>query len=333
MYLSEDNIAIAVNTAKRAPKIFTTEMLRNYVPSVAKPVTFFDHTSHKKRTIVVPSPTDLVVQHAQMNILKPIFRKSFYRLICSSISGRGLHSAKSAVEGFIRKHGDYYFLQIDIKHFFENIDHNILKEKLKIIADFEFKQELFKIIDSYSPGLPIGFYTSPWYANFYLSKFDHWVKEVLRIPFYCRYMDDMLFIEKTKEDLLVKFELIKMYLADLKLEIKPNFKIGCFGNGDFADYLGFRFYDNRTTLRKRLLSKIRRKVRKVKKKKRMTVFDARQTLPYWGFLKITDTYEYSKEHLNFNFNKCRKIISNHDKAKNSKKKEQILLNTVVRFGT
>ena len=48
----------------------------------------------------------------------------------------------------------------------------------------------------------------------------------------------------------------------------------------------------------------------------MTVFDARQTLPYWGFLK---TYEYSKEHLNFNFNKCRKIISNHDKAKNSKK--------------
>ena len=60
---------------------------------------------------------------------------------------------------------------------------------------------LDEIIDSTpgDTGIPIGNYISQYSGNFYLSEFDHWIKEVKHIKYYFRYMDDIVFLHESKE--------------------------------------------------------------------------------------------------------------------------------------
>ncbi len=48
-------------------------------------------------------------------------------------------------------------------------------------------------------GIPIGNYTSQYFANIYLNELDHFVKEKLKIKYYVRYMDDFILLTKNKE--------------------------------------------------------------------------------------------------------------------------------------
>lgn len=57
------------------------------------------------------------------------------------------------------------------------------------------------IIDSSKEGLPIGNYTSQWFANFYLEDLDHYIKETLKVKYYIRYMDDMVLFSNNKKEL------------------------------------------------------------------------------------------------------------------------------------
>lgn len=54
--------------------------------------------------------------------------------------------------------------------------------------------------------------------------------------------------------------------------------------------MGFRFYYNRTILRKSIMFKATRKARKISKKEKPTILDARQMLSYLGWIDCTDTY-------------------------------------------
>ena len=89
-----------------------------------------------------------------------------------------------------RKYGcQGYFLKCDMRKFFDNIDHEILKERLRrIVDDKGTLHMLFDIIDSYEvalgKGIPMGNQTSQWFALFYLDPLDRLVKEKLRIKYY-----------------------------------------------------------------------------------------------------------------------------------------------------
>ena len=85
---------------------------------------------------------------------------------------------------------------------------------------------LDKIIDSYSIqtgcGIPIGNLTSQYFANHYLSGFDHYAKEELHIPVYIRYMDDILLFGNDKKIMkTIVDELTKNAFVELKLTFKP----------------------------------------------------------------------------------------------------------------
>lgn len=97
-----------------------------------------------------------------------------------------------------------YFLKCDIRKFFDNIDHEVLKNSLtRIVDDDRTLRLLFNIIDSYETasgkGIPMGNQTSQWFALYYLDPLDRLVKEKLRIKYYTRYMDDMILISENKE--------------------------------------------------------------------------------------------------------------------------------------
>jgi hypothetical protein len=153
---------------------------------------------------------------------------------------------------------DCYILKMDIKGYFMHINKNILLEKLvKIINEKYFEKDKEKIIylceiiinnDSvsncvrksprekwkglpsskslfYAPencGLPIGNYTNQVFANFYLNSLDHFIKSVLKIRYYGRYVDDFLLISKDKEKLKKIIPIVREFLKnELKLTLHP----------------------------------------------------------------------------------------------------------------
>ena len=108
---------------------------------------------------------------------------------------------------------------------------------------------LDEIIDGYpKSGIPIGTYTSQYFGNFYLSWFDHWVKEEKKIKAYYRYMDDMIFLANTKEELWELLEEVRAYLdTNLKLKVKSNYRVlPVFVEG--VDFVGYRSYGDKIVM-------------------------------------------------------------------------------------
>lgn len=114
---------------------------------------------------------------------------------------------------------------LDIRKFYPSIDHEVLKGIIrKKIKDQKLLQLLDEIIDS-AEGVPIGNYLSQFFANLYLTYFDHWLKEDKQVKYYFRYADDIVILHKDKEYLRELFEEMKQYLDTLKLTFKDNYQI------------------------------------------------------------------------------------------------------------
>lgn len=246
----------------------------DFRPAHHKPVQINDGFKMKKRHIIKPYyKYEQVVHHAIIQVLAPtdkeiaadhslkkIINRGAYEFTCGSVKGRGAHYGKRYIERWIRKDrkNTKYVLKIDVRHFFESIPHDRLKEKLrKVIADEKTLRLLDLIIDAVPAGLPLGYYTSQWLANFYLQDLDHFIKQEVWQPekekkqkqyaarkkrqgaesytmpdFLCgvkymvRYMDDIVCFSANKRDLKTALERIESYCSEkLGLVIKKNKQI------------------------------------------------------------------------------------------------------------
>lgn len=85
--------------------------------------------------------------------------------------------------------------------------------------------------------------------------------------------------------------------------------------GRDLDFMGFRFYRNRTILRKSIMYKATRKARKISKKEKATILDARQMLSYLGWIDCTDTYLMYRKWIKpcINFQQLKRKVSRYDK--------------------
>ena len=271
-----------------------------------------DGVRQKKRQIIKPNyKYEQIVHHAIVQALKPVFLRGMYAYSCGSIPGRGAHYGKKYIERFIRDNPREikYCFKMDIRYFFQSVNQEILKEKLrKTIHDPDALWLLFLMIDAYSDhekngvkyGLPLGYYTSQWFSNWYLQGLDHFIKEKLGAKCYVRYMDDMIIFGRNKKELHKMKDEIDRYLSDnLDLEIKSNWQIFRFDyidkrdgkrKGRFLDFMGFRFYRDKTTLRRSIMLKATRKAKQISKKERPTWFDASQMISYLGWFSSADAY-------------------------------------------
>lgn len=281
----------------------------SFVNDTHVPKEINDGIEKKKRIIICPTIREQVIHHMIANVLKPIFMKGMYEHSYGSIPGRGILNGKNrkvksgqkTVEKWVRNGGKdvKYCVKLDIKKFFDSIPHDVLKKKFAtIIHDEQFLNVLYELIDVTDRGVPIGFYTSQWIANWYLTGLDHYIKEVLGVKHYIRLMDDMVIFGKSKKKLHCVKREIEKYLSELNLCIKENWQVFLFDykkkkgdrRGRFLDYMGLRFYRNRTTLRKSIMLKITRKANRVSRKERKTIYDCRQICSYMSWLKKTDSY-------------------------------------------
>lgn len=313
-------------------------------PYVHKATEINDGFKLKKRIILQPyfskQKPEQWIQHIVVQILKPIFSKGMYEFSCGSVPGRGVHYGKKYLEKYIKNHpkGTRYVLKADIHHFYENINTNLIKKRLKeIIKDEKFLKVVYFVLDSnsgikkdgeiYRPGLPIGFYTSQWFANWFLQPFDHFVKEELRAAFYMRYMDDIVIFGKNKRELHKALKRIKEFLKNNDLVLKENWQIYPFDyldkngtrQGRFIDFMGFKFYRDKTTIRKCIFIRACRLARRMNKKPEINWYDSCRLLSYYGWFLSSNAFNAYQKYIKseVNIEVCKKLVSKHTRRINN----------------
>jgi retron-type reverse transcriptase len=212
----------------------------------------FEIYQPKHRIIArLPYYPDRILQHAIILQIGNILTKTFTNDTYSCVKGRGILKASMNLRKSLQDDEyNQYCLKLDIKKFYENINHDILKSLLrKKFKDKNLLNLLDEIIDSNKIGLPLGSLVSQYLANFYLCYLDHFIKQQLNVKYYFRYMDDLVILSNDKKELHHILAEIRRYITGLKLEIKGNYQI--FPVEDRGiDFVGFVHRKDYTLLRK-----------------------------------------------------------------------------------
>lgn len=265
----------------------------------------------KRREVYALRFPDRVVQHSICdNALRPWMDPRLIYDCAACRLGKGTHFAMDRLSGFMREfyklHGTQgYILKCDIRKYFDNIDHEILKKKLRKFPDKEILELMFKFLDAYhgdtGKGIPLGNQSSQWFALYYLDGVDRLIKERLHIKWYTRYMDDFLLIHEDREYLRHCLDEIKKLCSELKLEL--NEKTHIFPISQGVDYLGFHFYLTETgkvvrRLRTSNKQRFKRKLRAFRHKYERGEIDLedidRSLASYHGHLKHGNTWNMQR---------------------------------------
>lgn len=220
----------------------------------------------KERKIDIPPFfPDRIYQHAMMDAVKDKFLENFIDNTFSSIKGKGLLTCKNTIESIISTSQDWYYVNIDVKKYFESIDHEILKSK---ILELGIDPRIYRMhslsIDIHSPGIAIGCFPSQYYANLYLSDFDHMMLWVTQGK-YVRYMDNCVFWVRTKQEAKYWLKFIMSYFDKfLKLRVKNNWQIAPV-NRQPLSFCGYVFFHDHTLLRKNIKVAAKNKAAKLDK--------------------------------------------------------------------
>ena len=153
----------------------------------------------------------------------------------------------------------------DIYHYFDTVDHemlmSILEQRIKDQAVLWLVKIILKNYHSDAPNtcMPLGNWTSQFFANIYLNELDQFVKRELHATYYIRYVDDFVVLDKNSQTLQKYESRIKKFLLKLKLQLHPNkCKITRLNRG--TSFLGFRIFQYHKLVRQRNIRKIRNKI-------------------------------------------------------------------------
>ncbi len=266
-------------------------MLRDKTYTTSPYTTFTIYEPKEREIFRLPYFPDRIVHHAVMIIMEPIFVSSFTSDTYSCIKGRGIHAAANAVKEALKDvAGTQYCLKLDIRKFYPSVDHDILKQLLRRkIKDRDLLWLLDNIIDS-AEGLPIGNYLSQYFANFYLSYFDHWIKQEKNVKYYFRYADDLVILSDNKPYLHQLLHDIRKYLQrHLKLTLKGNYKVFPVASHGI-DFVGYVFRHTHILLRKSIKQNFARMI--ARRKNRASIAS------YYGWAKHCNSVHLLKKLLN-----------------------------------
>lgn len=211
---------------------------RNYRPG---PYRTFVIRDKKPRFISAAPFRDRVVHHALCQVIEPIFDRGFLFDSYACRKGKGTHAAIERASTYARRFR--YVLKCDVEKYFPSIDHEILFTQMtRRLHDPGVLWLVRTVIDGSNPqpvvvrhypgddlftpferrsGIPIGNQTSQFFANVYLDRLDHYVKEMLRTPGYVRYVDDFLLFDHDKHRLHERHAAIEDFLMQLRLRLHP----------------------------------------------------------------------------------------------------------------
>lgn len=225
------------------------------------PYVEFIVTEPKRRVIHAPSFKDVIVQHAIYRTIYSIFNRSFIDQSFACRIGYGTHKAAKCARRYMRKYsGDDYILKMDVRKFFYSINRSILRKLVEAkIKDQRFVDVMMLYADMETPlGIPIGNLLSQICALIYLNPMDHYIKRVLKIKHYVRYVDDFLLIGLSRDECLVHRKAIVDFLQQrLGLQLSKS-TIAKIRKG--VNFCGYRMWRTICVIRKYSLYKFKRMV-------------------------------------------------------------------------
>ncbi len=215
-----------------------------------------------RKTFFASAFSDSVVQQALLNILTPVFEKSFIFDSYAFRRQKCTHSALERFDEFKRRVSPRRFpnsgfiFKADIKDYYPSINHSILFSLLrKKIQD----DRIIRLIDKFinlkhkDKGIPIGSPLSQLFANIYLNELDYFVKHSLKEKFYLRYADDFAILNNRLKPLKACKQKIEVFLKQgLDLELNPD-KTRIIPTNKGADLLGYKVFYFYRLIRKRNL--------------------------------------------------------------------------------
>ncbi len=301
------------------------QMLINHTYKTSDYEVFYKNEGKKTRKIYkLPYFPDRICQWAILQVIEPCIINNLTDDTYSAIPKRGIHKALSKLQNAMWNDVPHcqYCLKIDARHYYQSVNHEILKEKYsRMFKDNELLWLLGEIIDSITTaeiedlsaiylleedidpntGIPIGNYLSQYSGNYYFSSFDHWIKEEKKVKYYFRYMDDICIFGETKEELHELRKEIDVYFREnLKIRIKDNWQVfPTYVRG--VDFLGYRTFLNYTLLRKSTCNDMKRKLTairlKVESGNMMNYSEWCCINSYKGWLKWCDSFRLQQKYV------------------------------------
>jgi hypothetical protein len=276
------------------------DMLKNHTLKLSpnKQITIYDRSCAKERIITVPKfYPDQIIHWVVMLVIEPVIKRGMYRYNCGSVPKRGGIEAKKYVAKSIKDEKIRYVAKLDISKFFNSIKPKYLMPMFEHkIKDKEALELINAILINGGDQLPIGYYTSQWFSNFFLESFDHFIKEKLKIKYYVRYVDDMVMLDSNKRKLHKAIVAMDKWLNVVRLKLKGNYQVWKV-NSRPIDFVGFRIYKNKIFLRKKIFFRLCRRVRNVRKSKVITIKQAQGLLSLLGWLSHINAWRFYREHI------------------------------------
>lgn len=235
------------------------EVLRQYIPKLG---------SKKMRPLGIPAVRDRVCQQAVLNVIGPTFEKMFHKGSYGFRPGRSCQTARKAIVEY-RKAGYRYVVDLDIRNFFGEVDHNILMRQVKRVVKDRRVVGLLRgwltggvleegKIRYEASGTPQGGVVSPLLSNIYLTPFDHGLSAAGYE--HVRYADDVLILCRSRQEAEAALATAAELLGKLKLMLSPEKTIiSSFREG--FDFLGFRFTQRHVQVASKSLKSLYAKVR------------------------------------------------------------------------
>lgn len=232
----------------------------------------------KKRHIRSTIINERVVQKCLCdNALIPVLCRSLIYDNGASTKNKGYDFAIDRLTAHLQKHyrkhgNEGYILLFDFSKFFDNVSHAVIKAIVESgFDDPRIRDLTFHFIDAFGDvGLGLGSQISQVFALLSANRLDHFVKEVLRIKGYARYMDDGYLIHHSKAYLQECMNRIKALCDELGIVLnQKKTQIVKISHG--FTFLKVRFYLTETgkvvkKIYKRSVTKQRQKLKKLKKK-------------------------------------------------------------------
>ena len=338
----------------RAEAELLSEHLDEWNPSPLK-VKYFHSPGHKDRKLAIPVLDDHLYGWMLILAIQSVLMRGMHPFCVGSVPGRGIEYGRAAIERWVQHDSEAkYFVKLDIIHFYQNVNTELLKQKFRrVIKDSDILRFIDMHIDMNRrsvdadgnllppiPGLPIGTYTAPWMANFYLQEMDHFITEQLYktrrgkrtnyVRHYLRNIDDILLLGASRRDLEKAVRSVTDYLSRIGLNVHKEWEIKQIGEmqemgGEYRlkpetypiDILGYKFYKASTTVRSGLYLRTMRTARKIRKELNqgfVHVYDAKVMMSRIGWFSHSDSKTFMKqiqELLPLKF--IRKVISYADK--------------------
>ena len=264
----------------------------------------------KERIIKCLPYKDRVVQQWYIyEFIKPYIMPRLIDSTCACIDNRGTHYAVRLVKKYLHmaklEYGNYYILKLDIKKYFDNIDKDILFDIMKKYISDKLLLDLTKIFiydSNDNKSIPIGNYTSQYFANIYLDILDKYIKYELGIKYYCRYMDDMIIIVRNKDECINIYNKINVYLKN-RLKLELNSKSRYYKDKFGVNFCGYVIYEYYLLVRDRCKKIIRYKINKWNKEYRennIDILHIKLSINSWlSHIKHSNSYNLRNKYLNY----------------------------------